>query len=71
MSTATAFAQFFGGPDDGATRSLSSEDLSSGFVDTMDSFGHTVRYSIVPLTEARQVDDLVVTHRLQPTEGLQ
>ena len=69
MTAATTLAQFFGGPDDGATKSLTADDLLIGFVDTQDSFGHTVRYTIVALPERRQVDDLVVTHHLLPTEG--
>ena len=63
-------AAFFGGPDDGSTKMLSPDDLSRGFVDTMDSLGNTVRHTIVRLDSPRQVDDLVVTHELRPAEGL-
>ena len=70
MNAKSAHAIFFGGPDDGSTKLLSQDDLSRGFVDTMDSLGNTIRHAIVVLDEPKQVDDLVVTHELRPAEGL-
>lgn len=70
MSRAGAHAAFFGGPDDGRTKILSPEDLSRGFVDTMDSLGSTVRYSIIPLKEPKYVGDLIALYELRPTEGV-
>jgi hypothetical protein len=70
VTSDTCLAAFFGGPDDGATKSLTADDLVAGFVDTHDSLGTPTRYSIVPLPEPAQIDDLVVTHRLLPQEGV-
>ena len=70
MSQPDAHACFFGGPDDGRTKMLSPDDLQRGFIDTMDSLGNTVRHTIVALKEPKQVDDLVVTHELRPSEGI-
>ena len=70
MTSTTAHAQFFGGPDDGATRLLGAKDFTRGFVETRDASGRTVRYSIVALEAAKQIDDLAVTHELRPTEGV-
>ena len=70
MTTTHVLAVFFGGPDDGATMLLTAEDVARGFVDTQDSEGATVRHSIVVLPEPKQLDDIVATHELRPTEGV-
>ena len=68
--TATTLAEFYGGPDDGHLKGLSADDLACGFIDTQDSFGRTVRYSIVPLKIPHPWDCGTITHRLIPAEVL-
>ena len=69
--TATTLAEFYGGPDDGHLKGLSAADLACGFIDTQDSFGRTVRYSVVPLKIPHPSrDGGTVTHRLIPAEVL-
>lgn len=63
-------ATFFGGPDDGRTIILSEEDLARGFIDTMDSLGHTIRHTVIKLDQAKQVDDMEIDYELRPTEGV-
>lgn len=63
-------AVFFGGPDDGATKVLFASDLESGYVDTMDSLGNTIRHTVVKLDSPREVGDIVVGYELRPTEGV-
>ena len=68
--TATTLAEFYGGPDDGSLKPLTAADLLSGFIDTQDSFGRTVRYSVVPTEVHPSRDGGVITHRLIPAEVL-
>jgi hypothetical protein len=68
VTAATTLAYYFGGPDDGATISLTATDLAAGFIDSMDAAGNSFRYAIVPLEEPRTLPDGLATHRLIPQE---
>ena len=68
MTAATTLAYFFGGPDDGATISLTPEDIANGYIDSMDASGASFRYTIIALEVARTLADGLATHRLIPSE---
>lgn len=70
MTATYSHAQFFGGPEDGATRLLGPEDLQRGYLEVADGLGNTIRYTIVELETVKNVEDLPVTHELRPTEGV-
>ena len=39
--------RFFGGPDDGAKRELTRDEVEAGFVDTVDAAGKSYRYVLM------------------------
>ena len=69
MRRAAGMGQFFGGPHDGAFKLIGNTAAKRGYLDVTDGFGHTVRYSVVPLETARQVEDEIVAFRLIPQDG--